>query len=222
MDVIKVLFEKQDPGYRDFTAKLMPTVPYEKYIGVRLPELKALSKAMTEDEKAEFLSKLPHTYHDENILHAFIISGIKDPDKCLCEIERFLPYIDNWSVNDTVMPKALMKKKDVFIRKIKTWVASDQTYTVRFGVLMLMKFFLGDDFDPEYNDLVASVVSDEYYVNMMCGWYFATALAKQYEATVPYLENRRLTPTVHKMTIKKAVESYRIDDQKKAYLKTLK
>lgn len=222
MDITKKLFEMQDQGYRDFTSKLMPTVPYEKYIGVRLPELKAICKKMTEDEKAEFLSNLPHTYHDENILHAFIISGIKDPDKCLYEVERFLPYIDNWSVNDTMMPKALLKKEDVFVRKIKTWVSSDQTYTVRFGVLMLMKFFLDERFAPEYNDLVANVVSDEYYVNMMCAWYFATALAKQYGQTVPYLENRCLTPTVQKMTIRKAVESYRVDDEKKAYLKTLK
>ena len=221
MDVTKKLFEKQDPAYRDFTAKLIPTVSPDKMIGVRLPDIKALCKAMTEDEKAEFLSELPHTYHDENILHALIVSGIKDTDKCLHEVERFLPYIDNWAVNDTMAPKALLKQKDVFVQKIKTWVSSGKTYTVRFGVLMLMKFFLDGNFEQEYNGLVASVVSDEYYVNMMCAWYFATALAKRYEATLPYLENKRLTPTVMKMTVKKAAESYRVDDCKKAYLKSL-
>ena len=222
MNITNVLFSKQDILYRDFTSKLIPTVPYEKIIGVRAPDIKAICKEMSEEDKESFIAELPHTYLEENILHGCILSKIKDADKCLLEVERFLPYIDNWAVNDTVSPKALTKKKELFIEKIKKWTASCKTYTVRFGVSMLMKYFLDADFKPEYNGIVADVVSDEYYVNMMCGWYFATALAKQYEATVPYLENRRLTPAVHKMTVRKAVESFRIDDCKKAYLKTLR
>ena len=221
MDVTKILFEKQDAAYRDFTAKLIPTVPRETFIGVRLPDLKALCKAMTNEEKADFILDLPHTYHDENILHALIVSEIRDPRRCLCAVERFLPYISSWSVCDTMAPKSLTKEKEIFIEKIRSCISSGKTYYIRFGVLMLMKYYLNDEFDPEYPALVASVVSDEYYVNMMCAWYFATALAKQYDSVIPYLENKRLTQTVHKMTVRKAVESFRIDDVKKAYLKTL-
>ena len=214
-----LLFEEADPEYKEFTYKLTPGLEKDKMIGVRFPALKKVYKQLTEDERREFIKALPHTYFEENNLHSVIISNIKNEDECIAAIEAFLPYIDNWSTCDTVSPAVFKKHKQKITAKIKEWVKSDHVYTVRMGVLLLMKFFLNDDFKPEYNELVAGIKSDEYYVNMMCAWYFATALAKQYEHTIAYLQNHLLTPEVHKMTVRKAVESYRVTDEHKQIIR---
>ena len=219
--ITKLLFERQDKEYGAFTRKLTPGLDEDNMIGVRFPDLKAIYKTLDETEKAEFMRKLPHTYFEENNLHSIIISHIKDEAECIAAIEAFLPYIDNWSTCDTIIPAVFKKKKALILQKSKEWIKSDKVYTVRVGVSMLMRYFLDDDFKPEYNSLVAGIVSDEYYVNMMCAWYFATALAKQYDATIPYLENRALTPAVHKMTVRKATESYRASEERKKYIKSL-
>ena len=210
-----LLLEEADEEYKEFTYKLTPGLDKDKMIGVRFPALNKICKQLTEEEKRRFMTELPHMYFEENNLHSVIISHIKDEDECIAAIEAFLPYINNWSTCDTVSPAVFKKHKQKLIVKIKKWVKSDRVYTVRMGVLMLMKFFLDEDFRPEYNELVAGIKSNEYYVNMMCAWYFATALAKQYEHTVPYLQNHLLTPEVHKMTVRKAVESYRVTDEHK-------
>lgn len=216
-----LLFSYQDKEYGKFTRKLTPGLTEDNMIGVRFPDLKAIYKELDEAEKAEFMLDLPHKYFEENNLHAIIISHIKDDAECVAKIEEFLPYIDNWATCDTLIPAVFKKRKGLISEKAKEWIKSDKVYTVRTGVGMFMRFFLDADFKPEYNGLIAGIVSDEYYVNMMCAWYFATALAKQYEATIPYLENHTLTPEVHKMTVRKAVESYRVTEERKKYIKSL-
>ena len=217
------LFELQDLKYRDFHAKLMPTVNKEKIIGVRTPALRVFAKKYGKtDEAKEYLQILPHQYYEENNLHGLLIEQIKDYDICLEELERFLPYIDNWATCDIPRPKCFAKHKTELLPVIKEWIASGNTYTIRYGIGTLMSFYLDEDFKPEYIELVASVQSEEYYVNMMIAWYLATALAKQWDATIPYLEERKLSPWVHRKTIQKAVESYRITDEQKVYLKTLR
>ena len=217
------LFELQDLKYRDFHAKLMPTVNKEKIIGVRTPALRVFAKKYGKtDEAKEYLQILPHQYYEENNLHGLLIEQIKDYDTCLEELERFLPYIDNWATCDIPRPKCFAKHKTELLPVIKEWIASGNTYTIRYGIGTLMSFYLDEDFKPEYIELVASVQSEEYYVNMMIAWYLATALAKQWDATIPYLEERKLSPWVHRKTIQKAVESYRITDEQKVYLKTLR
>ena len=217
------LFELQDLKYRDFHAKLMPTVNKEKIIGVRTPALRVFAKKYGKtDEAKEYLQILPHQYYEENNLHGLLIEQIKDYDTCLEELERFLPYIDNWATCDIPRPKCFAKHKTELLPVIKEWIASGNTYTIRYGIGTLMSFYLDEDFKPEYIELVASVQSEEYYVNMMIAWYLATALAKQWDATIPYLEERKLSPWVHRKTIQKAVDSYRITDEQKVYLKTLR
>ena len=217
------LFELQDLKYRDFHAKLMPTVNKEKIIGVRTPALRVFAKKYGKtDEAKEYLQILPHQYYEENNLHGLLIEQIKDYDTCLEELERFLPYIDNWATCDIPRPKCFAKHKTELLPVIKEWIASGNTYTIRYGIGTLMSFYLDEDFKPEYIELVASVQSEEYNVNMMLAWYLATALAKQWDATIPYLEERKLSPWVHRKTIQKAVESYRITDEQKVYLKTLR
>ena len=217
------LFRLQDTKYRDFQSKLIPTIEPEKVIGVRTPELRNLAKQLVKtDGILEFLLDLPHPYFDENQLHAFILSERKDFDICLEEVNRFLPYVDNWATCDQLSPKAFKKQKDKLLEQIPTWLASDRTYTIRFGIGMLMQHFLDDAFDPAYPDMVARIRSEEYYVNMMIAWYFATALAKQYEAVIPYIENHRLGDWTHNKAIQKSVESYRITPEQKEYLKSLK
>ena len=211
-----------DPDNASFVRKLTPGLDADSVLGARFPDLKKVYKTLGEDEKKAFLAELPHRYFEENNLHSIIISHIKDEEECISEIEAFLPYIDNWSTCDTISPAVFKRHKDKLTPKIYEWIRSDRVYTVRVGVSLLMRFYLNEDFRPEYNDAVAGIVSDEYYVNMMCAWYFATALAKQYEATVPYISERRLTPEVHRMTIRKAVESYRVPDDRKAYLKSFR
>ena len=222
-EIRQSLFDLQDIKYRDFQAKLIPGTDTETMIGVRTPELRKLAKQMLKREEiGEFLQDLPHRYFDENQLHAFIISGIREYGKCMEELERFLPYVDNWATCDQMSPVVFKKHKQELLSGIREWIRSEHTYTVRFGIGMLMQHFLDDDFDPAYPELVAGVRSEEYYVNMTIAWYFATALAKQYDAVLPYLEGRRLDPWVHNKTIQKAVESYRISDEQKEYLRSLK
>lgn len=217
------LFALQDAGYRDFHAALMPTVDKALVIGVRMPALRALAKELKGTElAADFMAALPHKYYEENNLHAALIGHIRDFDACMAAVERFLPYVDNWATCDMMNPKALAKDKAALLERIRLWLQSGHTYTVRFGMEMLMNHFLEEDFREEYPALVASVRSEEYYVRMMQAWYFATALAKQYEAAVTYLEQRRLGAWVHNKTIQKARESFRVSQEQKEYLKSLK
>ena len=217
------LFALQDAGYRDFHAALMPTVDKALVIGVRMPALRALAKELKGTElAADFMAALPHKYYEENNLHAALIGHIRDFDACMAAVERFLPYVDNWATCDMMNPRALAKDKAALLEHIRLWLQSGHTYTVRFGMEMLMNHFLEEDFREEYPALVASVRSEEYYVRMMQAWYFATALAKQYEAAVTYLEQRRLGAWVHNKTIQKARESFRVSQEQKEYLKSLK
>lgn len=217
------LFALQDTAYRDFQSKLIPNVNPETVIGVRTPELRAFAKALVkEGEEVEFLGALPHQYFDENQLHAFILSEIKDYDRCMQETERFLPFIDNWATCDQLSPKVFKKHRQKLLPHIEKWIASEEVYIVRFAIGALMRYFLDDDFDLAYPELVAALRSEEYYVNMMIAWYFATALAKQYESILPYFETQRLDDWTHNKAIQKAVESRRITMQQKEYLKNLK
>lgn len=219
----KQLFAMQDLSYGEFHSRLMPTVPREQIIGIRTPQLRKFSKEFSKTADAEmFLKTLPHQYYEENNLHAFLIEQIKDFDACLAAVDAFLPYVDNWATCDMMRPKVFAKHPDRLLPKIREWMASPEPYAVRFGIEMLLCFYLEEHFDPIYLDWVASVRSDEYYIKMMASWYFATALAKQWEAAIPYLEQRLLDPWVHGKTIQKAVESYRITPEQKVYLKQLK
>lgn len=222
-NVQKELFALQDLKYRDFHSKLMPTVDKEKIIGVRTPQLRKFANAFAKTEEAkEFLKILPHEYYEENNLHGFLIEKIKDFDQCIAELDRFLPYVDNWATCDMMSPKVLKKYPKKLLEQVKVWIKSEDTYAVRYAIGCLMNYYLEEEFSTEYPDMAAAVKSEEYYIQMMQAWYFATALAKQYEAILPYLEERRLEPWVHNKSIQKAVESYRITPEQKAYLKTLK
>ena len=222
-DLHRKLYDLQDLKYRDMQIKIIPTVEPESVIGVRTPELKSIAKDILKDGNYKgFLEELPHRYFEENQLHAFIISGIKDLNECMENLETFLPYIDNWATCDQMSPKIFKKHKYVLFSHIKEWVNSEKTYAVRFGVGMLMEHFLDDDFDPLYPELVAKLRSEEYYVNMMIAWYFATALAKQYESILPFIEEKRLDDWTHNKAIQKSLESRRITEEQKLYLKSLK
>lgn len=217
------LFAMQDPQYRQFHCKLMPTVKQETVIGIRTPELRKFAKAFSKTpEAAVFLEILPHKYYEENNLHGFLIESMRGYDQTIVALDAFLPYVDNWATCDLMRPKIFQKHLPELLEQIKKWIASDHTYTIRFGIEMLMTFYLDDQFEPEYLEWAAHVRSEEYYVNMMIAWYFATALAKQYKAALPYLEKNRLAPWTHNKTIQKAVESYRITDDAKTYLRSLK
>ena len=222
-DVRKRLFEMQDTGYRDFHARLVPTVEKEKIIGIRTPILRKFAKEFGKTERSEmFLKVLPHQYYEENNLHGLLIEQIRDYDKCLGELECFLPHIDNWATCDLLALHMMKKHRDIFIREIYRWMESDKPYIIRFGISMLMRHYLDEGFKPEYPEKVAAIRSEEYYVNMMIAWYFATALAKQWDATIPYLKERKLPEWVHRKTIQKAIESYRITPEQKVYLKYLR
>ena len=222
-EIREELFSLQDPGYRDFQGMLIPSNKDASMIGVRTPELRRLARAYAgREDIGEFLDDLPHQYFDENQLHAFIISGIKDYEKCVKEVIRFLPYVDNWATCDQMSPKVFRKHRQELAEQAEEWIGSDHTYTVRFGIKMLMDHFLEEEFDLMYPEMVAQVRSEEYYIRMMVAWYFATALAKQYDAVLPFIENRRLDPWTHNKTIQKAVESYRVTPEHKEYLKSLK
>ncbi len=217
------LFELQDLKYKAFHSKLMPTIDPDTIIGVRTPALRKLAKELWREGKAEeFMGSLPHAYYEENNLHGFFIEFIKDYDQCIRALDAFLPYVDNWATCDLMAPKALGRHLEELRSQIQIWLASGHTYTVRFAIGMLMRFYLDDAFDKAYPDMVAGVESEEYYVNMMRAWYYATALAKQYEAILPYLEENRLDMWTHNKSIQKAVESYRITAEQKEYLKGLK
>ena len=217
------LFRKRDEKYREFQKKLIPTVEPESVIGVRTPELRSYAKALVgRADVNEFLNDLPHRYFDENQLHAFLVSELRDYSRCMAEVCRFLPYVDNWATCDQLSPKVFKKHRPELLEHIRTWITASETYTVRFGIGMLMQHFLDEDFDATYPEMVAAVRSEEYYVNMMIAWYFATALAKQYAAALPYIENRRLAPWTHNKAIQKSLESFRISPERKDYLRGLK
>ena len=222
-DIRDDLFELQDLKYRDFQGGLIPTVGPEYFVGVRTPDLRKLAKKYAaRDDIGVFLDELPHKYFDENQVHAFIISGMKDYGECVESVNTFLPYVDNWATCDQMSPRVFKKHHDELLGEIRAWLESNRPYTVRFGVKMLMEHYLDEDFDVAYPEMVAAVRSDEYYVNMMRAWYFATALAKQYDSVVPFIEERRLDAWTHNKAIQKAVESFRITPEQKEYLKTLK
>lgn len=222
-EIREALLAKQDTAYRDFQAKLIPTIDKETVIGVRTPELRKMAKQFAKQEEiGAFLAELPHSYFEENQLHAFIVAERKDFAQCMEELTAFLPYVDNWATCDQMSPKVFKKHRQELMPYIREWIASDETYTVRFGVRMLMEHFLDEDFDLAYPGMVSEIRSEEYYVNMMIAWYFATALAKQYEAVLPYIEEKRLATWTHNKAIQKAVESYRITPEQKGYLKGLK
>ena len=223
MTVKDALFSYQDLKYRDFQSPLVPNIDKETIIGVRTPQMRQVAKEFyNTPEGSEFLSKLPHKYYEENLVHFFMIAMIKDFDECVKEVERFLPYVDCWPVCDQSSPKVFKKKHKELLPLIKKWIASDHVYTARFGIRMLMNEFLGDDFKEEYLEWVSGVKGEDYYIKMMVAWYFATALAKRYDETVPYIEQHKLEDWTHKKAIQKAIESYRVSDEHKAYLKTLK
>ena len=222
-DVQKRLFEMQDAEYRDFHAKLVPTMEKTKFIGIRTPMLRKFAKKFGKTEESEiFLQVLPHQYYEENNLHGLLIEQIRDYDKCLEELERFLPFIDNWATCDLLALHMMKKHRDIFIREVFRWIESDQPYTIRFGISMLMRHYLDEEFKTEYPEKVAAIRSEEYYVNMMRAWYFSTALAKQYENVLPFLEKRQMDVWTHTKTIQKAIESYRITSEQKEYLRTLR
>ena len=217
------LFKLQDIAYRDFHSSLMPGVDKEAVIGVRIPVLRKFAKEYAKSgETEQFMRELPHKYYEENNLHMMLIAQIKDYDKCISETEKFMPYIDNWATCDLPLPKCFDKNKEDIIVRAKNWIATDDTYVKRYGMGVMMRMFLDEDFKEEYIQLVAGVKSEEYYVNMMIAWYLATALAKQWDVTIPYLEEKRLSEWVHKKTIQKAIESYRITPEQKVYLRSLR
>ena len=222
-EIQEELYKLQDLKYRDMQVRIIPTVAPERLIGVRTPALRSYAKELLKrDDIGSFLGKLPHDYFDEDQLHAFIISGIKDYDKCLSEVDKFLPYVDNWATCDQMSPKVFKKHRKELLDSIRKWIVSDKTYVIRFAVGMLMEHFLDEDFDLEYPEMIAALRSEEYYVNMMIAWYYATALAKQYDQVLPFIENRALDTWTHNKAIQKSVESYRITPEQKEYLKQLK
>lgn len=217
------LMEVVDDDYRAFQVKLVPNVPPETILGVRTPQLRAIAKEVFHsDDREAFLSTLPHPYYEENLIHFFVLAELKDFDACVRGVEAFLPFVDCWPVSDQATPKAFRKNHQKLLPYIRKWIASEHVYTARFGLRMLMNEFLDDDFKAEYLALAASKRGEDYYLNMMVAWYFATALAKRYDETIPYFENRVLDEWVHRKAIQKAVESFRVSDAHKAYLKTLR
>ena len=217
------LFELQDLKYRDFQSKLLPKTEKEKIIGVRTPILRKFAKEFAQTKEAQkFLQELPHQYYEENNLHLMLVTQIRDYKKCLKEVTQFLPYIDNWATCDLPLPKCFEKHKAELIVDVKNWIASNDTYTIRYGIGVLLRLYLDEEFKDEYPKLVSAVISDEYYVNMMIAWYFATALAKQWEAVIGYLKDRKLPKWVHRKTIQKAIESNRITEEQKAELRGLR
>ncbi len=222
-EILARLTELGEEKYRALQIKLTPGVPPERVLGVRVPAVRALAKELVRREDVgEFLSALPHAFYDENNLHALLLSEMRDYDAAVTGLDAFLPYVDNWATCDILRPGAFRKNRPRLREDIRRWMASEHPFTVRFGMEMLMTHFLDRDFRPEYLEWIADINSNNYYVNMMAAWYFATALAKQYDAAIPYLEEKRLDPWVHNRTIQKAVESFRVPEERKAYLRTLR
>ena len=219
------LFALQDLRYREFHSKLIPGIPKEEIIGIRTPVLRKFARKFAKNyrEQADaFLKELPHTYYEENNLHMMLLTQIKDYEECLSKVKEFLPYINNWATCDYPTPKCFEKHKEELLPAVKTWIETKETYTIRYGIGILMRLYLDEDYRPEYVQGVAAVQSEEYYVNMMIAWYFATALAKQWDTVIPYLEERKLGRWVHQKTIQKAVESFRFTPEQKEYLKKLR
>ena len=213
----------KDEAYRDLQMKLVPNIPPETVVGVRTPEMRAIAKAVYESaDRDAFLNDLPHKYYEENLIHFFVIAQIRDFDECIRRTEAFLPYVDCWPVSDQATPKSFRKNHEKLLPYLRNWIASEHVYTARFGIRMLMNEFLDADFKTEYLDLVASKTGEDYYLKMMIAWYFATALAKRCDETLPYFETRRLDEWTHRKAIQKALESFRVSDEHKAYLKTLR
>ena len=222
-EIRKELYAQQDLGYKALQERTINNIDPDSIIGVRTPALRAYAKELGKREDVSvFLKDVPHKFFDEDQLHAFIISGMKDYDACMNELEMFLPYVNNWATCDQMSPKVFKKYKAELLKHIKVWIKSKETYTIRFGVGMLMEHFLDEDFDPKYPEMVSKLRSEEYYVNMMIAWYFATALAKQYEAVIPYIKENRLAVWTHNKAIQKSIESYRITPEQKEYLRSLK
>ncbi len=223
MTVYDRLLKVKDDKYKEFQSKLVPNISPDTILGVRTPDMRKVAKEIFESgEKDGFLNELPHKYYEENLVHFFVIALIKDFDECVKEVEKFLPYVDCWPVSDQATPKAFKKNHKKLLPYIKKWIASDHVYTARFGIRMLMNEFLGEDFSEEYLELVASKSGEDYYLKMMAAWYFATALAKRYDESVKYIEERRLDEWVHRKSIQKAIESYRVSDEHKEYLKSFR
>lgn len=221
--ISELLYLAEDLDYKQFHAKLIPDISQERIIGVRIPEIRKIAKRLIMENKSNvFIKELPHFFYEENNLHAFIISEIKDYNLLIKELDRFLEYVDNWATCDSLRPKVFSKNKERLISDVYRWLKKTDEYTVRFAVEVLMVHFLDEDFDVTFLDTVADINSDKYYVNMMKAWYFATALAKQWDSSVVFLETGKLDDFVHNKTIQKAIESCRISDDKKAYLKTLR
>lgn len=222
-EIQKKLYNMQDIKYKAFNSKLIPDVPFEKQIGVRIPDIRRLAKEIKNTEEAiEFLNKLPHEYFEENNLHGYLLEYISDFDSAIDMTEKFLPFIDNWATCDTMSMKVFRKNLPALYEKIKEWLKSDDTYTIRFGVNMLMKYFLDENFSEEVLKLVAEIQNKEYYVNMVRAWFFQTAMTKRREATLPYLTERKLDKWTHNKTIQKCRESFRISDSDKELLKEMK
>ena len=223
MTLYDKLIEEKDDKYKEFQTRLVPNIPPETIIGVRTPQLRKLAKEVFESEYRDgFLSDLPHKYYEENLIHFFVLAQIRDFDECVKAVEAFLPYIDCWPVSDQASPKSFKRNHGKLLPYIKKWISSQHVYTARFGIRMLMNEFLGEDFKEEYLELAACKKGEDYYLKMMIAWFFATALAKRYDESVKYIENRRLDEWVHKKAIQKAVESYRVTDEHKEYLKSLR
>ena len=221
--MLEKLYALEDLEYKKLVSKLTPNISMDSIIGVRIPEIRKLAKESVNTKEAElFLNNLPHKYYDENILHGSLLSEIKDYDKCIEYIDKFLPYIDNWAVCDTLLPKVFKKNTDKLIEKINVWIKDKHIYTVRFAISMLMRLYLDDNYDKKYLNMVSKVKTDEYYLKMMVAWYFATALAKRWDDAVYYLENNKLDTWIHNKTITKACDSFRITDEQKEYLRKLK
>ena len=220
------LLKNQDLQYKQFHSSLMPTINSEVVIGIKVPILRNYTKELLKKYDIQsfvpFFKDLPHQYYEENNIHAFLIEKINNYDECLFQLEQFLPYIDNWATCDMLNPKVFSKNKDKLLKKINEWIKSSHTYTIRFGIGMLMRYFLDKDFNSSYLELVYSIKSEEYYVNMMKAWFFATALAKQYDETLPIIQNKKLDIWTHNKAIQKAIESFRVPAEHKQYLKTLK
>lgn len=221
--IFQRLSELSDPTYRDFHAGLIPNISPETILGVRVPALRKLARELRGSAEAqEFMAALPHEYYDENCLHGLLINDIKDFGATVSALDAFLPYVDNWAVCDLISPRSFKSRPPELAAHVRRWLDSSHSYTVRFGIGVLMSFYLDEGFEPAQLEAVAERCCEEYYVNMMVAWYFATALAKQPEAALPYIENRRLSRWTHNKAIQKSIESRRIPDETKAYLKTLR
>ena len=221
----KILFKYEDKKYGDFSAKLVPTLPREAFIGVRSPDYKKIIRELAElptSETESFLTDLPHKYHEENCLQIALINKIKNYEECLTALENFLPYVNSWAVSDGLNPPSLKKNRLQLLPKLEQWIKSEAPYIKRVGMLLLMKYFLDDDFKPEYLELPSSIRSEEYYVNMMTAWLFAEALVKQWDTAITFIQNKKLDTWTHNKAIQKACESFRVSEEHKEYLRTLK